>query len=84
VKKVIETVYSPCCGKVENIFVSQGSYVYEWEKLMVIHTTDNKKVEIETSVSGHVVSIEVTKNQNVSNETVLIQLQDDLLITGSD
>ena len=41
-------------------------------------------MEIETSVSGHVVSIEVTKNQNVSNETVLIQLQDDLLITGSD
>jgi biotin carboxyl carrier protein len=84
VTKVIETVYSPCYGKVENIFVSQGSYVYEWEKLMVVHTTDNKKVEIETSVSGHVVSIEVTKNQNVSNETVLIQLQDDLLITGSD
>ncbi|MDM5306229.1 hypothetical protein [Peribacillus frigoritolerans] len=51
---------------------------------LVVHTTDNKKVEIETSVSGHVVSIEVTKNQNVSNETVLIQLQDDLLITGSD
>lgn len=29
-------------------------------------------------------NVEVTKNQNVSNETVLIQLQDDLLITGSD
>jgi multidrug resistance efflux pump len=83
-KEVIETVYSPCSGKVENLFVSQGSYVYEWEKLMVVHTTDNKKVEIQTGVSGHVVSIEVTKNQNVSNKTVLIKLKDDLLITGSE
>ncbi|MES9740136.1 hypothetical protein ABWK46_22835 [Peribacillus frigoritolerans] len=56
-KKVIETVYSPCCGKDCREIVSQGSYVYEWEKLMVVHTTDNKKVEIETGVSGHVASI---------------------------
>ncbi|RBW67428.1 hypothetical protein [Bacillus taeanensis] len=83
-KDVIEAVYSPCYGKVEKIFVNKDSYVYEWEKLMLIHTLDNHKVEIKAGVSGHVVSLEVMENQNVLNETVLIKLKDDLLITGSE
>lgn len=45
-KTVIECVYSPCYGKVEKLFVTESSYVYEWEKLALIETIDKQKVEI--------------------------------------
>lgn len=80
----IEHVYSPSCGKLEKILVNRGSYVYEWEKLMLIHTTDNNRVEVTVGVSGYVVSVEVTESQIVTNETILLRLEDDMLVTGSD
>ncbi|MDN3017205.1 hypothetical protein PH210_13485 [Paenibacillus sp. BSR1-1] len=83
-KEVIEAIYSPCCGKIETLFVDQDSYVYEWEKLILIHTEDHKKVEVRAGVSGHIVSLEVTEKQNVTHETLLIKVKDDLLITGSE
>lgn len=83
-KEVIEAVYSPCCGKIENLFVSQDSYVYEWEKLMLIHTTDNKKIEVRCGVSGYILSLEVIEKQSITTETLLIKVKDDLLITGSE
>jgi acetyl/propionyl-CoA carboxylase alpha subunit len=83
-KEVIEAIYSPCCGKIETLFVNRDSYVYEWEKLMLIHTTDNDLVEVRAGVSGHVVSLEVIEKQSITNETLLIKVKDDLLITGSE
>lgn len=79
---MIEAVYSPCCGKIQTLYVSKDSYVYEWEKLIVIDTPDNNKVEVRVGVSGHVVSMEVTKEQNVTEETLLIKVRDDMIITG--
>ncbi len=51
VKTVIEGVYSPCYGKVEKLFVTENSYVYEWEKLALIETIDKQKVEIKVGIS---------------------------------
>lgn len=79
---MIEAIYSPCCGKIQTLYVSKDSYVYEWEKLIVIDTPDNNKVEVRAGVSGHVVSMEVTKEQNVTKETLLIKVRDDMIITG--
>lgn len=53
-KTVIEGVYSPCYGKVEKLFVTESSYVYEWEKLALIETIDKQKVEIKVGISGYI------------------------------
>ncbi|MEY8350506.1 biotin/lipoyl-containing protein [Bacillus cereus] len=83
-KAVIENVYSPCYGKVEKLFITESSYVYEWEKLALIETTDKQKVEIKVGISGYIELLEVEEGQVVTNNTRLITVRDDLLITGSD
>ncbi|PFO77987.1 biotin/lipoyl-containing protein [Bacillus cereus] len=83
-KEVIENVYSPCYGKVEKLFVTESSYVYEWEKLALIETVDKQKVEIKVGISGYIELLEVEEGQAITNKTRLITVRDDLLITGSD
>ncbi|MDD8002938.1 hypothetical protein [Bacillus cereus] len=83
-KTVIECVYSPCYGKVEKLFVTESSYVYEWEKLALIETIDNQKVEIKVGISGYIESLEVVEGQDIADQKLLITVGDDLLITGSD
>ncbi|QWH16037.1 hypothetical protein EXW62_02390 [Bacillus mycoides] len=83
-KTVIEGVYSPCYGKVEKLFVTESSYVYEWEKLALIETIDKQQVEIKVGISGYIESLEVVEGQAVADQKLLITMRDDLLITGSD
>ncbi|PFA20391.1 MULTISPECIES: biotin/lipoyl-containing protein [Bacillus cereus group] len=83
-KEVIENVYSPCYGKVEKLFITESSYVYEWEKLALIETVDKQKVEIKVGISGYIELLEVEEGQAITNKTRLITVRDDLLITGSD
>ncbi|MCR6845207.1 biotin/lipoyl-containing protein [Bacillus sp. IBL03825] len=83
-KMVIEGVYSPCYGKVEKLFVTESSYVYEWEKLALIETIDKQKVEIKVGISGYIESLEVVEGQAIADKNLLITVRDDLLITGSD
>ncbi|MCO0600499.1 hypothetical protein CN689_24245 [Peribacillus butanolivorans] len=83
-KEFTEYIYSPCIGNVEKIFVDQNSYVYEWEKLMLIRTSDDETLEIKTGVSGRIVSVEVTENQLVTSDTILMKLKDHFLFTGSE
>jgi pyruvate carboxylase len=84
VKKALENVYSPCSGKIEKIFIHDDSYVYEWEKRMVIRTENQKRIEVAVGISGCIVSLEIKKGQHVTHQTLLTKVQDDLLITGSD
>lgn len=83
-KTVIECVYSPCYGKVEKLFVTKSSYVYEWEKLALIETIDKQKVEIKIGISGYIESLEVVEGQDIADQKLLITVRDDLLVTGSD
>ncbi|WP_459502191.1 biotin/lipoyl attachment domain-containing protein [Bacillus sp. C1] len=83
-KVVIENVYSPCYGKVEKLFVTESSYIYEWEKLALIETIDKEKVEIKVGISGDIVLLEVEEGQSITDKTRLIAVRDDMLITGSD
>ncbi|MBO1581133.1 MULTISPECIES: biotin/lipoyl-containing protein [Bacillus] len=83
-KAVIENVYSPCYGKVEKLFITESSYVYEWETLALIETIDKQKVEIKVGISGYIELLEVEEGQAITNKTRLITVRDDLLITGSD
>ncbi|CAG9612252.1 MULTISPECIES: biotin/lipoyl-containing protein [Bacillus] len=83
-RTVIENVYSPCYGKVEKLFINESSYVYEWEKLALIETMDKQTVEIKVGISGYVELLQVEEGQAITNQTLLITVRDDMLITGSD
>ncbi|WP_242224638.1 hypothetical protein [Bacillus cereus group sp. BfR-BA-01380] len=81
-KDVIQNVYSPCNGVIEEVFVQQSSYVYEWEKLFLIKKSDGTLEEVAIGVSGDILSVEVKLGQEVNEQTLLCKLEDDWLITG--
>ncbi len=83
-KTRMEEICSSYEGKVEEIFVNESSYVYEWEKLALIETIDKQKVEIKVGISGYIESLEVVEGQAIADQKLLITMRDDLLITGSD
>ncbi|WP_257346796.1 hypothetical protein [Pseudalkalibacillus decolorationis] len=82
-KEIFQTVFSPCNGIVEKVFVNESSYVYEWETLFLIRTSEETE-EISIGVSGSIISVEIAEGQEVYPETVLLTVRDDLRITGSD
>ena len=44
-KTRMEEICSSYEGKVEEIFVNESSYVYEWEKLMMMITVNLKRLQ---------------------------------------
>ncbi|PEC22752.1 hypothetical protein [Bacillus cereus] len=78
----IEEVYSSYEGKIEEIFVNESSYVYEWEKLMMIRKNDGELEKIAVGISGNIRLINVEVGQKINTDTLLVTLEDDLLITG--
>lgn len=82
--KLIQPIYSPCYGKVETILVNESSYIYEWEKLFLIRETNGSVKEIRVGLSGLIASLEVKENQDVTPNSVLVKIKEDLFITGSD
>ncbi|MBJ8008401.1 MULTISPECIES: hypothetical protein [Bacillus] len=78
----IEEIYSSCTGIVEEIFINESSYVYEWEKLMMIRKNDGEIEKIVVGISGNIRLVNVEVGQNIDTDTLLVKLEDDLLITG--
>ncbi|KZD36626.1 MULTISPECIES: hypothetical protein [Bacillus cereus group] len=78
----IEEIYSSCKGKVEEICINESSYVYEWEKLMMIRKNDGEIEKIAVGISGNIRLVNVEVGQNIDADTLLVKLEDDLLITG--
>ncbi len=81
---MIRNIYSPCCGRVEKVFVHKSTYVHEWEKLLLIRTGDGLINEVGVGMSGDIASLEVTEGEQVSYLTLLVKLHDDFQPTGSD
>ncbi|WJE53294.1 hypothetical protein QRE66_02980 [Bacillus cereus] len=81
-KAMIEEIYSSYNGRVEEIFVDESSYVYEWEKLMMIRTNDDTLEIIKVGISGHIRSVNIEVSQEIDVNTLLLKFEDDLLITG--
>ncbi|ENQ3108460.1 hypothetical protein ACEOWJ_004608 [Bacillus cereus] len=81
-KAVIESIYSPCNGVVEEVLINENSYVYEWEKLLIIRNNNGILEEAVVGISGNVLSVDVVVGQEVDMNTVLCKVEDDLLITG--
>ena len=81
-KAMIEEIYSSYKGRVEEIFVDESSYVYEWEKLLMIRKNDGELKKIAVGISGNIRLVNVEVGQEISADTLLVKLEDDLLITG--
>ena len=81
-KTRIEEIYSYYEGKVEEIFINESSYVYEWEKLLMIRKNDGELKKIAVGISGNIRLVNVEVGQEISADTLLVKLEDDLLITG--
>ncbi|MEK4710377.1 hypothetical protein [Bacillus sp. FSL R10-2780] len=78
----IEEIYSSCTGIVEEICINESSYVYEWEKLMMIRKNDGEIEKIAVGISGNIRLVNVEVGQKIDADTLLVKLEDDLLITG--
>ncbi|KAB2442735.1 hypothetical protein [Bacillus luti] len=78
----IEEIYSSYEGKIEEIFVNESSYVYEWEKLMMIRKNNGEIEKIAVGISGNIRLVNVEIGQEINGDTLLVKLEDDLLITG--
>ncbi|PEK13398.1 hypothetical protein [Bacillus toyonensis] len=78
----IEEVYSSYEGKIEEIFVNESSYVYEWEKLMMVRNNNGELEKVAVGISGNIRLVNVEVGQKINTDTLLVKLEDDLLITG--
>ncbi|MED3085991.1 hypothetical protein COL24_14230 [Bacillus toyonensis] len=78
----IEEVYSSYEGKIEEIFVNESSYVYEWEKLMMVRKNNGELEKVAVGISGNIRLVNVEVGQKINTDTLLVKLEDDLLITG--
>ncbi|MFK4414874.1 MULTISPECIES: hypothetical protein [Bacillus] len=81
-KTRIEEIYSSYEGKVEEIFVNESSYVYEWENLMMIRKNNDVLEKVAVGISGNIRLVNVVVGQQINTDTLLVKLEDDLLITG--
>ncbi|AYF04713.1 hypothetical protein COE20_18795 [Bacillus cereus] len=81
-KTRMEEIYSSYEGKVEEIFVKESSYVYEWEKLMMIRKNNGELEKVAIGISGNIRLVNVVVGQQINTDTLLVKLEDDLLITG--
>ncbi|MBC6971648.1 hypothetical protein H9I32_04170 [Bacillus sp. Xin] len=81
-KAMNEEICSSYKGRVEEIFVDESSYVYEWEELMTIRKNDGTLEKVAVGVSGHIQSINIEVGQEIDVNTLLLTVEDDLLITG--
>ncbi|RBW67274.1 biotin/lipoyl-containing protein [Bacillus taeanensis] len=82
-KQVIEAVYSPCHGEVEEVYVKLGAHVYEWETLFAIKTVEQIE-EVSIGVSGKILKLTIQKGDIVKPDMILAELEDDFVISGSD
>ncbi|PFB24288.1 hypothetical protein COJ27_11980 [Bacillus cereus] len=81
-KTRIEEIYSCYEGKVEEIFVNESSYVYEWENLMMIRKNNGELEKVAVGISGNIRLVNVVVGQQINTDILLVKLEDDLLITG--
>lgn len=57
-------------------------YVYEWENLMMIRKNNGELEKVAVCISGNIRLVNVVAGQQINTDTLLVKLEDDLLITG--
>lgn len=79
----LHQIISPCNGVIRQVFVAEGAYVYEWEKLLVIDSEEGKQYSLTVGASG-IVKLDVPVGSKIQQNSVLGYIRDDLVISGSD
>ncbi|WP_209123628.1 hypothetical protein [Alkalihalobacillus sp. BA299] len=82
--KVLEVVTSPYFGEVEKVNIQSGDYVYEWATLVDIKQPNGELKQVSIAVSGIIEDIKVEEGEKVTPGKVLVFIEDDLKITGTD
>jgi biotin carboxyl carrier protein len=84
ISKEDQLILSPFEGIVDQVFIQEKAYFYEWETILTIKTASGEIKDIGVPFSGSVVSVLVKPGDKISINTKLASLQDDLLVTGCD
>lgn len=78
------TIDCLCDGIVEKRFITEGAFVYEWEPLFHIKTSNGVTKKIEIGVSGFIDKIYVTPGDSVRSNMTLAILKEDTFPSGCD
>ena len=70
-------------GIIEQIYIQEDSYVYEWEKLFLLKTLDGKRMDVSINASGYITKVHVNEGDRVTKNTTLAVLQEDFIISGA-
>jgi biotin carboxyl carrier protein len=71
-------------GIVEEVFIKEGNFVYEWEPLFLIKTPNGTIRKVEQGVSGIISRVNVKPGDNVFSMMTLAVIEEDLLPSGCD
>ncbi|MGD8189902.1 hypothetical protein ACQCN2_07965 [Brevibacillus ginsengisoli] len=79
-------ITSPWKGTVQKVIPQADHYIFEGDVLAVIQNGDGQPVEICSSFSGQLVSLEITEGSVIEPETTLATLEEKLheICLGSD
>ncbi|WP_227937941.1 hypothetical protein [Alkalihalobacillus deserti] len=77
-------VVSVSNGTIDQVFVNEGDYVYEWEPLFLLKTNEGVLKKIEMGVGGNILSLNVKPGDKVIHDMTLAILREDDLPSGCD
>lgn len=82
--KILEVVTCPYFGEIEKVNIKSGDYVYEWENLIEIKQPNGELKPVSIGISGLIEDVKVEKGEKVTPGAVLVFIEDDQKITGTD
>ncbi|MFZ4451323.1 biotin/lipoyl-containing protein [Salibacterium aidingense] len=71
-------------GTVTNVYVDSTAYVYEWEPLLSIENKNKETIVISFGASGIITQLNVKSGDQVSDNTIIAVIEDDMQLSGSD
>ncbi|WP_332692190.1 hypothetical protein [Halalkalibacter lacteus] len=71
-------------GTIDQVFVNEGDYVYEWEPLFQLKTNEGVLKKVEMGVGGNILSLNVKPGDRVIHDMTLAILKEDDQPSGCD
>jgi biotin carboxyl carrier protein len=78
------TVVSLADGTIDEVFVNEGAYVYEWEPLFLMKTNEGVQEKVQMGVCGNISSLNVKPGDKVLHDMTLAIIKEDNLSSGCD
>lgn len=71
-------------GLIEEVFIKEGNFVYEWEPLFLIKAPNGTMSKVEFGVSGIISKVNVQQGDSVFSAMTLAVLKEDNQPSGCD